>query len=88
MATKHVGCVEDGCENKHTARGYCAKHYSYRKWRGEFTKLRPKGPDAGHFGCLALDCEGDYYATGYCQYHYNVFLRHGPSLCHPKKLLD
>ena len=82
MATKHVGCVEDGCTSKHLARGYCSKHYYQRKWRGDFSDFRPKG----NFGCQRLGCERDYYAKGYCKNDYMLFRKWGETFSSPRRL--
>ena len=46
---KYVGCVVEGCDNKHYGRGYCNKHYRRIQRHGDPTVTRKK-PTRDHNG--------------------------------------
>ena len=41
----NLGCAVEGCEGKHRARGYCAKHYNQKRWQ-RIKSEREKTPEA------------------------------------------
>lgn len=58
-------CNESNCLNPHLARGYCQKHYSEKRYSGEFnTKRKPK-PD-----CSVPNCIKKAIGLGFCTKHY------------------
>lgn len=65
-------CSIDDCGAKHSARGWCRKHY--QKWlrHGD-----PLGGRAVRVGCSVKNCEEKHGAKGYCRLHYNRFRRYG-----------
>jgi hypothetical protein len=46
----HVGCIVDGCEAKHAARGFCHKHYARARSRGQFVTPGRTNEKHGHTG--------------------------------------
>lgn len=58
-------CSVEGCDRKHTARGYCRNHYQQAKAEGEF----------GHETCTVASCYLPGILSGMCRNHYEVHCR-------------
>jgi len=65
MKTK---CKREGCERKHSARGFCLSHYLIARARGDFGVTKK---------CSYRGCENQHYAKGYCHKHYELNRRNG-----------
>lgn len=59
-------CSISGCGQKHSCKGYCAKHYKQHKGIGS--------------GCSIEGCKRRHECKGYCSLHYKRFLTHGDPL--------
>lgn len=72
-------CDVEGCESKHYARGYCAKHYDRWKRYGDATV---EGPGRGNHPrkfrkCMVASCDRKHRANGFCNTHNRQFDRNG-----------
>lgn len=67
-------CSIDGCGEKHTARGWCKRHYYIWKRNGDplIVKWAPRGPS-----CSIEGCRNKHKAYGWCENHYKRWQRHG-----------
>lgn len=71
-------CSIDGCEKKHTARGYCPMHYSRLKRTG---KTGGPGEITWTISPCSVDgCEVKAHAKGYCANHYQLWHSNGDPL--------
>lgn len=75
-------CEFEGCDKKHSAKGYCAGHY-YQLYRGE--ELRPLRIKIKYDGCSFEGCDREEYANGYCQAH-DRQRRHGEEIRELRKI--
>lgn len=66
-------CSIPGCDGKHLARDFCAKHYHRWKKFGD--------PNADHTRkrgtCKVDDCTSETEGHGYCNMHYQRWKKHG-----------
>lgn len=61
--TSNRKCSVKGCNNKHSAKGYCHTHYC--------------SLGANKKQCSISGCTNSYAAKGYCRFHYDTERRHG-----------
>jgi len=64
-------CKVEGCDRKHSAKGYCKKHYNQIERFGETR------PDYVPMKCKVDGCDKKHHAKGYCGKHYKQTERHG-----------
>ena len=71
-------CNWDGCDGKHTARGWCEFHYI--RWRRGIPLGQPKRPhsSSGRSICTLDGCENVVMGHGYCSGHYTRWRRGQP----------
>jgi hypothetical protein len=64
MRNSDIGkkCSIEGCDNKYSCRGYCAKHHRLVFPRGD---------------CKYEGCDNEWITQGYCNMHYQRLLHHG-----------
>jgi len=74
-------CSIDGCGRPHVARGYCFKHYTQAKKRGDFTANKT----GQYVRCTVDGCELPHYGRSYCRKHYVKYITysHRRHLEHP-----
>ncbi|REK21356.1 MAG: hypothetical protein DWQ40_04070 [Actinobacteria bacterium] len=72
--TRAQGCIVDGCDASHDARGYCHGHYQRLQRTGDAgtTPLRE-----GERMCSVEGCERPHKARGFCAAHYKRVLASG-----------
>jgi hypothetical protein len=63
-------CSVEGCEGKHEARGFCAKHYQRFK----------RSPEFGAAPCSVSDCSSPTWSRGWCEAHYQRWQKYGDPL--------
>lgn len=63
---KHRLCSLSGCNQPHSCKGYCARHYKQNKGRGQ--------------GCSVKGCMARHECRGFCSRHYVRFRAHGDPL--------
>ena len=63
-------CKIDGCNNKHSAIGYCRRHYDSFRRHGDPLIAKPI---IHHGKCLIDGCTDKHEAKGYCKKHYKKF---------------
>ena len=71
-------CKVDGCNNKHSAKGYCNKHYLQMMKHGRIIDAEIE--EKSNKGCLVEGCENEHLAKGYCSKHYAQIKRCGKIL--------
>lgn len=60
-------CSIEGCEKKHAARGFCAKHYrGCRRYGDPLAPIRRYATGT----CELSLCDRKHYALGLCRKHY------------------
>lgn len=59
------GCIVDGCDGKHKAKGLCRKHYLINYYKN----IKEK--------CKVVECENNIMTKEYCARHYKQFYRTG-----------
>lgn len=64
-------CSFDGCENKHSSKGFCDKHY--RRWKKSGDPAVTLRKPRGH--CTVEGCGNLNNARGMCPTHYQSWLR-------------
>lgn len=62
-------CTVEGCNRKHSAKGFCNIHY--RKYKYDTNLL------TGCKKCTIYGCDRNYYAKDLCRKHYALSLRNG-----------
>lgn len=65
---KRIGCVVEGCTDKHYGRGYCKFHYGRKKHGTDLAK--PHKQDIAKGTCGHDGCEDKVHAKCLCQLHY------------------
>ena len=76
-------CSIDGCDNKHSSKGYCNKHYLRLKQHGD-PNYR-KTPERAEI-CSVVGCNSKHFAKSYCSKHYARYRRYGdPSVVKHKR---
>jgi len=68
-------CKVEGCERKHSSKGYCANHYQHVKRTTGFKYQET---------CSVDRCESPMYAKGLCSRHYTQMMRNGKLFGNPK----
>lgn len=66
-------CSVEGCERKHSSRGWCKKHYE--RWRTTGTTDKREKPYPS--SCLMEDCKKRSHGFGYCKTHYSRLRKQG-----------
>lgn len=65
-------CKFEGCERKHSAKGWCAAHYHQWNRTGETKEIGSVGrPAVPTVECKVDGCGRTVNAKGYCNRHYN-----------------
>jgi hypothetical protein len=59
-------CSVEGCGRRHVARGYCHKHYTNLRHKGQFQDIRPMNRTS----CTVEGCSKKHYALGLCSVHW------------------
>ena len=67
-------CSIDGCDDPHSARGWCALHYQ-QWWAYGDPEYSPRIIRAPI--CTVPGCEGKHHARNWCEPHYRRWLKHG-----------
>lgn len=67
-------CQVEDCNNKHSARGYCGKHYIQMRRDG---KIRQILPDTSNIMCVVDGCDSFSYIKGYCSKHHMQICKFG-----------
>ena len=66
IAINNIKCTVDGCDNKHSAFGFCDKHYiNFKKYGDPLFSERKK-----YELCSIEGCDRKRHALGYCTKHY------------------
>ena len=60
------GCMADGCEGPHRAKGYCEKHYTRLRRHGDLVGEESHGPAVERFWRYVKKAEGCWLWTGGC----------------------
>jgi|GEM_PF-85697 len=67
-------CQIPGCQGRHVAKGYCAKHYQAHRLQKKHDPSRDSALQetaaAVERTCQIPGCQGAYYAKGFCASHY------------------
>lgn len=68
-------CSVENCSNKHSAKGYCNKHYQQMLKHGRIIdeNIKEKRVET----CLVDNCDNKHLAKGYCSKHYAQFKKYG-----------
>lgn len=69
----YFGCIAEGCDREHSAKGYCDKHYKRFKKHGTHELVRIRVSKV----CTVHDCGMPYFSMGYCKKHYYHKRDHG-----------
>lgn len=76
----HTGCSVEGCEGRHVARGFCFRHWSQARARGDFI---PDDKRGRWTTCEVEGCNEPFYEhvkndpVGYCRNHAARVRRNG-----------
>lgn len=74
---KHIGCMVDGCERKHGARGLCLMHYKRVTRTGDARDATPQIRLPNFGSCAVEVCERPAMTKGLCEAHYQRSRTHG-----------
>ena len=70
---KTVGCLVDGCEKAHSARGLCKSHWMM--WRRNIDTEKFVNLVTAGRSCTYKDCDRKHHGRGFCKTHYNRYVR-------------